>query len=225
MSKRYYIVAASVLCLTLATACGSSGSVIGGLIKVASTPTGEPSQPTAPADDFKRVGSEANGLTVAVPREWVALDLTKDDLDEGLRRSGLSGEAMKRAKESLQILAANNAIWAFDPESMKTSPHRFTTNLNAYCQSGASSSIEQLIGSASKELEQLGAKVSEAAPVRIAGSEAARIVYTLPAGNLTVKGTQFYVPTSDTTCTVTLSTDKDDRQQLFDQIGETIRPL
>ncbi|GAA2420183.1 hypothetical protein [Nonomuraea africana] len=224
MSKRYHFVTASVLCLTLTTACGSSGSIVGGLITVARAPGGQLGEYTSPPDDFKRIGSDANGVTVAVPHEWVAHDLTKGDIEEFLERSGLSGKQKESLKKDMQAMADVKAILAIDPKSSKASPNRFATNLNAFCQPGRSSA-EELMDANTKGLEEFGAKVSEATKVRIAGGEAARILYTLPAGNVKVKGTQFHVPTSDTVCTVTLSTDQDNKQKLFDQIGATISPL
>ena len=87
-------------------------------------------------EGFKPVGSVASGLVSRSPRDWIALDLSKDDLEQGLRSSGLSGPGLERAKQSLQTLVDNRAIWASDPASTKTSPNRFATNLNGYCQSG-----------------------------------------------------------------------------------------
>ncbi|MFE3452760.1 hypothetical protein ACFXJ8_27930 [Nonomuraea sp. NPDC059194] len=224
VSKRYNVVTTGVLCLALITPCGSSGSVVGGLVTVASAPTGQLGDHTSPPEGFERIGSDANGVTVAVPDEWDAIDLTKDDIEKLLERSDLSDEQKERVKQDTQTLAANKAVFAVDRQSTKASPTGFITNLNAFCQPGQDSA-EQLMDANTKGLEEFGAKVSEATKVQIAGGEAARILYTLPVGNIEIKGTQFHVPTSDTVCTVTLSTDQDDKQKLFDQIGETIRPL
>ncbi|WP_433235255.1 hypothetical protein ACQPYK_25030 [Streptosporangium sp. CA-135522] len=232
MRKRYPIMTTTgVLCLALATACGGGSSV-----NLAKNPTGGPDTPaqstktadgeaTAAPEGFKRVGSPANGLTVAVPDSWEALDLTKDDLEQGLKRSGLSGEALRQADQDLQALVVNKAVWAFDPESRRASRNGFTTNLNGYCQPSAIASADELISAATRELEQIRAKVTQSAKLQIGGVEAARLVYTFPAGGMEVKGTQFYVPASGKICTVTLSTDQDGKQKLFDRIGMTIRTL
>lgn len=223
MRKRYPIVTSTgVLCLALATACAGGGS-----INLAKAPTASPGTTTGGAvavpKGFEQVGSPANGLSVAVPGPWVALDLTKNDLEQGLKRSGLSGKALERAKEDLQPLVTNKAVWAFDPKSRQSSPNKFTTNLNGYCQSSGNISADQLIGAATKDLEQVKAKVTEATKVTVGGVEAAKLVYTFPAGGMEIKGTQFYLPGSGRTCTVTLSTDQNGKQRLFDRIGQTIR--
>ncbi len=229
--KRHNIVNTSLagLCLALATACGATGSAA-----TATTPTAAPQtqSPTAtpggayvvPAG-FKQIGGAANGLTVAVPESWVALDLTKDDLEQGLRQNGLSGAALERAEESLRALAAAKAVWASDPKSAETSPTRFATNLNGFCQPSGSASSDEIIIAAKSQLEQVNANVSEAIEVPVDAGKAVRIVYTFTNGGLEIRGTQFHVPGKGKTCIVTLSTDQDGKQALFDQIGRTIRPI
>lgn len=229
--KRHYIVNSSLagLCLALATACGATG-----FAATATTPTAPPQteSPTATPGDvyvvpagFKRIGGVENGLSVAVPETWASLDLAKDDLEQGLRRSGLSGAALERAKESLQALAAAKAVWASDPKSAEASPSRFATNLNGFCQSSGAASADEVINAATSQLEQVNAKVSEATEVPIDAGKAVRIVYTFTTGGIEIKGTQYYVPGTGKTCIVTLSTDQNGKQALFDQIGRTIRPL
>ncbi|MGV9771400.1 hypothetical protein [Streptosporangium sp. NPDC003464] len=235
MRKRYPIAAATgALCLALAAACAGGGPV--NLAQAptgtpTATPTGSPGHPTGGGGaatvpgGFELVGSTANGLAVAVPDSWVALDLTKDDLQQGLKRSGLSGKALERAQRDLQPLVTNKAVWAFDPGSRHRSPNGFTTNLNGYCQPSSDASTDQLISAATGELQQIRAKIIEATKVPVGGTEAARMVYVFPAGGMQVKGTQFYLPAQGRTCTVTLSTDQDGKQALFDRIGRTIRLL
>ncbi|GAA3074726.1 hypothetical protein GCM10017600_27510 [Streptosporangium carneum] len=176
---------------------------------------------------FKRVGSDANGLTVAVPQKWLALDLTKDDLDQTLKQTGLSGEALEQARRSLRALVANRAIWASDQASAESSPNKFATNLNGFCQDDAGSPppADQLIADVKGQLEQLGAKVNEAGEVPIDnGGKAVRVVYRLPSHGIEIRGTQYYVQSPGKTCIVTLSTDRDGQQALFDQIARTTQP-
>ncbi|WP_271217788.1 hypothetical protein [Streptosporangium carneum] len=233
---------ASALCLALATACGNIASV--GMVGApatetpagtspgtpAGTPTatstGTPTKAAVPAG-FKRVGSDANGLTVAVPQKWLALDLTKDDLDQTLKQTGLSGEALEQARRSLRALVANRAIWASDQASAESSPNKFATNLNGFCQDDAGSPppADQLIADVKGQLEQLGAKVNEAGEVPIDnGGKAVRVVYRLPSHGIEIRGTQYYVQSPGKTCIVTLSTDRDGQQALFDQIARTTQP-
>jgi hypothetical protein len=253
MRKRHFIVTTGLLglCLMTTTACGDAHWADTVMIPMrsvetatptpgSSTPTPGSSMPESPAPEtpapetsattdmpkgFKPVGSVASGLVVAVPESWIALDLSKDDLEQGLRSSGLSGPALERAKQSLQTLVDNRAIWASDPASTEMSPNRFATNLNGYCQSGPRTTVDELMTSARTELEQLNAKVSEAAEMPIDSGSAGRVIYSFATDGLTVKGTQYYVPAQDKTCIVTLSTDQAGKQELFDSIGKTIRPI
>ena len=176
-------------------------------------------------EGFKQIGGPANGVSVAVPKAWVAIDLTKDDLEKGLKDSGLSGSTLQEAKKSLQTLVDNKGIWASDPKSAQASPQGFPTNLNAFCQAGRQTSIEQLLQETTDQLKQLKAKVVESGKVTIGSRQAARIVYTFPIEGIDVQGTQYYVPTENKTCIVTLSTDVSGKQKLFDEIGQTIRPV
>ncbi|MBB2910166.1 hypothetical protein FHS43_001429 [Streptosporangium becharense] len=195
---------------------GTASPTPGGTV----SPTPEP----APVPEgFKRIGGVENGLTVAVPQKWVALDLSKENLEEGLKRSGLTGDAAEQARRSLQTLIDNKGIWATDSESVKTSPNGFATNLNGFCQPVQAPAMDQLIRETKEQLEQLNAKVTEADTVRLGSAEAARIVYTFPAGGVDIRGTQYYLPSSGRTCIITLSTDSEDRQRLFDRIGRTMR--
>ncbi|MER5623642.1 hypothetical protein [Streptosporangium sp. NPDC002544] len=243
MPNRHHTVAMSLLglCLGTSTACGSGDWTAGvgvpaDLMRNSSTgpatspgsasPTPGRSTGAAPVPNgFKPIGGPANGVSAAVPKEWVAIDLTKDDLNKGLKSSGLSGPTLEQAKKSLQTLVDNKGIWAADPESAKTSPNGFPTNLNGFCQAGRQISTEQLIKETRSQLEQLKAKVVAAGKVTIGSREAARIVYTFPTNGVDVKGAQYYVPTENKTCIVTLSTDADGKQELFDRIAQTIRPV
>ncbi|WP_329429728.1 hypothetical protein OG339_15045 [Streptosporangium sp. NBC_01495] len=247
MPKRHHVVTMSLLGLFLgaSTACGSGGPTVTDAAPAVpawasdltrSPGPGQSAGPgastapgTGPAgsavpvpDGFKQIGGPANGVVVAVPKDWVALDLTKDDLDKGLRNSGLSGPTLEQAKKSLQTLVDNNGLWASDADSAKTSMNGFPTNLNAFCQAGRQISTEQLLRDTRKQLEQLNAKVIEARKVRIGSREAARIVYSFATNGVDVRGTQYYVPAGNKTCIVTLSTDAEGKQELFDRIGETI---
>lgn len=253
MPERHHIVTRSVvargllgLCLGASTACGGGTGTATATSPAAlgrspapgqsAAPSASPTAPGSPTpgrsaeeapvpEGFKRIGGPANGVSVAVPKGWVAIDLTKDDLEKGLKESGLSGSTLQEAKKSLQTLVDNKGIWASDPKSAKSSPQGFPTNLNAFCQAGRQTSIDQLLKETTDQLKQLKAKVVESGKVTIGSRQAARIVYTFPIEGIDVQGTQYYVPTENKTCIVTLSTDVSGKQKLFDEIGQTIRPV
>ncbi|MFD0886739.1 hypothetical protein ACFQ08_19505, partial [Streptosporangium algeriense] len=190
------------------------------------TATAPAAPPGTVPEGFKQIGGPANGLTVAVPQTWIALDLSRDDLDENLKAIGLTGEALQQARRSLRPLVANKAVWASDRTSATTSPNRFATNLNAFCQESADVPADQVIADVKRQLGQLGATVSQAGEVPIDGGTAVRVVYRLPSRGIDIRGTQYYTRSSSSgrTCILTLSTDKDGLQPLFDRIGTTLRP-
>ncbi|RBQ16352.1 hypothetical protein DP939_30805 [Spongiactinospora rosea] len=182
-------------------------------------------RPAGVPEGFKRVGDATNGVTVSVPREWATLDLGTDDLDKGLAAAGLSGRAIREAKSSLRDLAAGNAVWASDPASIRRSATRFATNLNGFCRPGGAVAADDLINVAKDRLHRLDATVTEAGEVPLDQGRGVRIVYMFASGGVRVHGTQYYVPGAGKTCIVTLSTDQQDRQPLFDRIGRTVRPV
>ncbi|MFF4417699.1 hypothetical protein ACFYY8_34665 [Streptosporangium sp. NPDC001559] len=196
------------------------------------TPTTAPTtaRPAVPPgtvpQGFKRVGGPANGLTLALPQDWAALDLSRDDLDKSLTALGLSGEALEQARRSLRPLVANKAVWASDRASAATSPNRFATNLNAFCQESPDVPADQIVADVRRQLGQLGATISQAGEVPIEDGTAVRVVYRLPSRGIDIKGTQYYTRSSSSgrTCILTLSTDKDGLQPLFDRIGRTLTP-
>lgn len=191
---------------------------------VALTGCGAGAEEPAVPDGFKRFGGPDNGVSVAVPESWTTLDLVSDDLTEGLASMGLTGDALEQTKRNLQPLVSARAIYAADPESLKRSASRFLTNLNGFCQPSSGLSADGLITAARDQLGRIKATVTEAAETQIDSGTAVRLVYTFPVKNLQVKGTQYHIPAGTRTCVITLSTDRDDMQELFDRIGTTIHP-
>jgi hypothetical protein len=214
---RLYVMAAAGL-IALA-GCGSGGTAGSG---------GSGGQQTLPLPDgFKRIGGSANGISVAVPEAWTAIDLADDaDFTDKLEKSGLTGTALEQAKAGLQALKANKAIYATDPDSIEKSENKFATNLNWFCQNSVGASADALITEAKKQLASVNATVSDAAEVPLGAGKGVRIKYELPMASVKVRGTQYYVPSDKgKTCIVTLSTDQEGKDALFDQIGGTVAPV
>ncbi|WP_146607801.1 hypothetical protein [Spongiactinospora gelatinilytica] len=207
--------------------CGSGAGPAAGPGKGEKAPAGAalPDEPAGVPEGFKRVGDATNGVTVSVPRDWAALDLGRDDLDKGLAAADLSGRTMREAKDSLRELAASKAVWASDPASVRRSATSFATNLNGFCRPGGAVAAADLIDVAKDQLHRLDATVTEAGEVPLDEGRGVRIVYMFASGGVKVHGTQYYVPGAGKTCIVTLSTDQQDRQPLFDRIGRTVRPV
>ncbi|MEV0973742.1 hypothetical protein [Microtetraspora glauca] len=211
--RRYAIASALcvALCVTGATGCGGAES---------------DESASAVPDGFRRIGGTPNGMLVAVPESWASMDLAAGDAERMIEDSGLSGPALEQARGSLKGLAANKAVYATDPASAEKSPNRFATNLNGFCQPSVGATAQALIDVAKSQLTELHAEVSEAAEVPLGGAQAVRIRYVLPLRGVKVRGTQYYVPSGrGTTCIVTLTTDLDGKDALFEQIAGTIRAI
>ncbi|WP_157529928.1 hypothetical protein [Microtetraspora niveoalba] len=175
-------------------------------------------------DGFRRIGGAANGLLIAVPESWASMDLAAGEPERLAEQSGLSGPALEQARSSLKGLAASKALYATDPRSAERSRNRFATNLNGFCRPSVGATEQTLIDAARAQLAEVHAEVSEATGVPLGGTRAVRIRYALPLRGVRVRGTQYHVPTGrGTTCVVTLTTDLDGNDALFEQIAGTIR--
>jgi hypothetical protein len=57
-----------------------------------------------------RVGGAAQGISIAAPASWVAVDLTKESPASAVRKVGLSGAAATSFLGQLQYLQQSHAI-------------------------------------------------------------------------------------------------------------------
>jgi hypothetical protein len=160
--------------LIVAAGCGGSStpSAAGGSTapSASATATTSPStspsalpgsqQPTqAPPAGFDWVGSSSQGIWLAVPKTWVALNLAQISLSQALRRVSIKGVSTSALLASLTKIKQHNGLFIADLGSASTSPHQFATNVNAFC---SAEPIEPGLGAADlldKELRIEYAKV------------------------------------------------------------------
>jgi hypothetical protein len=111
-----------------------------------SSPAGQTSSPSTPSPStqtttaalpagYQSVTSAAQHLTLAVPASWVVLDLSKLSITAALRRFSLGSVPSKTMTADIETLAKKKALFVADLGSASKSPHQFTTNANAFCES------------------------------------------------------------------------------------------
>jgi hypothetical protein len=174
---------------------------------------------------FKRIGGPANGLSVGVPEAWTVFDPDEEDVRQRLAEGGLSGRSLDEAMAMIQEIKARKAIYALDPESAKQSPRQFPTNINGFCQERIGASADALIDLVKKQLATVNASVIDARQVPLTTTTAVRVKYVMPRQGVLIRGSQYYVPLDNgKTCIITITTDLEGKDQLFDQIGGTASP-
>jgi hypothetical protein len=92
--------------------------------------TGSPGRVPA---GYKRIGGVAQGISVAAPASWVAVNLAKETIESAARHIGLSGVSASTLIMYMKSLQSLHAVIVFDIKSAVDSPGHFARNLNAYC--------------------------------------------------------------------------------------------
>jgi hypothetical protein len=90
---------------------------------------------------YARVGGAAQGISIAVPASWVAVDLTKESPAYFVRRAGLSGAAASTFLGQLQSLQQSHEVFVFDGKSAVDSPEPSAPILTAECDSSGTTDV------------------------------------------------------------------------------------
>jgi hypothetical protein len=161
---------------------------------------------------YQRVGGSAQGISIAVPRSWAAVDLAKESVRQASARLGLNGAndaSVVQAMESLQKL---HGLFVVDLRPGVIAASRFATNLNAYCinsnlPDSGSAGVPILRQEALTEFQQLHAGHITQKDIRIGGVPGVQTSYTLSsAGPGTLEAAQLEVlPKPNKGCFVTLT--------------------
>jgi hypothetical protein len=122
----------------IAAGCGGSGSNPGAGTKSSngagssSMQAADNQQPKqAPPHGFQWVGNSSQGIWVAVPKSWVAIDLSKLTVRQALHT--LKGVSSATMRADLRTLKQHKALFVADLNSASASAHHFATNVNAFC--------------------------------------------------------------------------------------------
>jgi hypothetical protein len=91
-------------------------------------------QPTqAPPAGYRWFGSPAQRIWLAVPRDWVPLDLSKISIGAALRKASLKGVATSALRADFQAIKQRHGLVVTDPASSVNSPNQLATNANVFC--------------------------------------------------------------------------------------------
>jgi len=135
---------AAVTIGSLIAAAGCGGTSPKSAAAPSKTPTASPSasatpvpgsqQPAqAPPAGYQWVGNPSQAIWLAVPKTWVALNLSHLSLSQALKRVSLKGVSTAAMRANLTSLKQHDALFIADLTSASTSPNQFATNVNAFC--------------------------------------------------------------------------------------------
>lgn len=192
------------------------------------TASGQPA--AAPPAGYRWEGSTAQGIWVAIPKTWVALNLAHVSLSEVTKRFSTTGIGTSAMRADLASLKKQNALFFADLASYVTSAHGFTTNASALCPPSeviepGVAAIPGLEAEMRAEYAKIKARVLSVMPVRIVGGQAFKASLALTSSTGFVISELQVVVLSDTgqTCFVTFSTDNADGfRATFDKAASTI---
>jgi hypothetical protein len=186
----------------------------------ASSPPASSPKPSAPAATsapaepagYQRIGGAAQGISLDVPSTWVAVNFSKDTLQQAIKLFGLTGTTQNVFTQELEPLVKAHAAYAADIKDAPSAPGHFVTNINGYCspsgisQTG-SAGVTSLGQSWASQLQQLGAQNVTQTGVELGGVAGEESSYTLSASStITLHATQLEVlPKTGKACYVTLT--------------------
>jgi hypothetical protein len=172
--------------------------------------TAAPVTTSVPAG-YRRVGGPAQGISLAVPKSWIAADLAKETAQRAAARLRLRGISQQQLVQTLEGLQKVHALFLIDSRSVLTDAHHRATNINAYCLSSGvsdtgSAGVPLLKQQVLAEFRQLNADHIVQKDVRVGGVPGVQTSYRVTTSAGTVQAAQLEVlPKPDRACFVTLT--------------------
>src|SRR5258708_15313649 len=229
--------AASVAAIGLAaavSACGGSASTTQSssapLTSPSASATSPASRPPVVPAGYQRIGGAAQGVSLAVPSSWVAVNFAEQSLQDAIKKIGLHGVSQATVTRDLQGLQKLHALYAVDIVSTASSPAHFATNINAYCtNSGMTESgragVAILRQSAATEMQQISAHILSQTDVKVGGIPGVDTSYSLStsgAGTLHAAHLEG-LPKPDPPCFVTLTAARQVPRAVLAHIARSVR--
>jgi hypothetical protein len=154
----------------------------------------------------------AQGISIAAPASWVAVNLAKETIESAASKIGLHGISATTMVQDIESLQKLHAVIVFDVKSAVDSPQHFARNLNAYCiASGVTdvgaAGVPLLKTGAAAEFEKAGATHTTQRDLMIGGVPGVETSYQLISSSEgTIYGSQLEVlPKPDKACFVTVT--------------------
>jgi hypothetical protein len=206
------VLAASAAAVALAALLSScSGSAASSHRSSSPSPHASATATPAVPAGYQRIGGTAQGISVAVPSSWVAVDFSKQSLQQAINQFGLTGPTESIFSQELQPLVKAKAVYAADVHDAASLPGNFVTNINAYCTSSGTrqtgrAGVNALAPSWTALLQQLGAQNVTQTGAKLGGVAGEESSYTLSASGITLQAAKLEVlPKAGRACYVTLT--------------------
>jgi hypothetical protein len=187
----------------------ASGAALSGSATASSAVPGSPG--SVPAG-YTRVGGAAQGISVAAPASWVAVNLAKETPESAVRNAGLSGIDATAFVQELESLQTVHGVAAIDVKSAVDSPRHYPRNLDAYCEASGTTDVGAAAVPLIKPLltaanEKDGATNITLKDLQIGGVPGAEVSYQISSSDYgTIHGLQLVVlPEPDKACYVDIS--------------------
>jgi hypothetical protein len=165
-----------------------------------------------PQGGYQRIGGAAQGVSVEVPASWVAVDFSRQTVQQAIGIVEVHGTGQTALTQQLDPLAKLRAVYAADTGSGNGSPGHSMTSLNAYCSSSGVS-LTGSVGAAvigrswAAQLQQDGARNLTQTAATLGSVAGVRSSYTLSTASAgPVDAVQLEVlPKAGRACFVTLT--------------------
>jgi hypothetical protein len=171
-----------------------------------------PSSPSPVPAGYTRAGGAAQGISIAAPASWIAVDLAKQTIDSAASKLGLSGVSAATVVQDMESLQKLHAVIVYDVKAAVDSSQHFAPNLNAYCLASGvtdvgSAGVPLLTTEAAAEFEKLGATHVTQKDLEIGGVPGVETSYQLTSSSVgTLYESQLEVlPKPDKACFVTVT--------------------
>ena len=208
------------------TSCGSAPATVkpaasatpSASATVSSSPTASPSASSSavavPAG-YSRIGGATQGISLAAPASWIAINPTTKAIESAASKAGLDGMSAATLDQDIASVQKLHGVIVFDVKSAVDSPDHFADNLSAYCAASdvtdvGAAGVPLLKESAAAEFEQVKAMHITQRQIEVGGVPGVESSYQLTSSNEgTLYGTQLEVlPAQNKVCFVTVTVGK-----------------
>lgn len=171
------------------------------------------SSPGSVPAGYTRIGGAEQGISIAAPASWVALNLDKVSAQVAASKISTTATSNATLVQDIEKLQKLHAVAVWDVKSAVNSPQQFARNLNAYCVHPTgitvvgAASVPQLRAAVAQEYEQQGMTHITQQDLTIGGVPGVETSYqvTSPTEG-TIYGSQLEVlPKPNEICSVSLA--------------------
>lgn len=222
------LIGAVTLSAAVLAGCSSGGDDAAGAAKSAGTSaSATPASTAAPStqavpDGWRKIESPEVGLSIAVPKRWIEIDVGTGDIVESLRKAGVSGATAEAIERGAAQLEGKNLLYVVDTAGASGG---YINNISGICGPNGGVTAEQLELVTKVGLARVGAQDVESSTLTIGGMPAVKVGYTVKA-TIAARAVQFRVLVpGDRICGLTFGMKPGDDIKELDEIARTFRAL